>query len=198
MTTKSTEHEQLNLVRNNINKTLILLRIGFLLISVGALIYFAFLTAVSFYIFNIYNWYFGVMLPCFLIILGFITSLLPIRYVLTLFQKISFGRNEITKKDEPELYDLVEEIKIELGLKRTPKLFLEQVDVILTEYSNQFDSLFRPSKINLIVGIYHFQSLTREELKSLIINELSKYNNENELDLIKFRNWEFSTSIKFY
>ncbi|QTV05536.1 hypothetical protein [Faecalibacter bovis] len=85
-----------------------------------------------------------------------------------------------------------------MGLKRIPKLFLEQVDVILTEYSNQFDSLFRPSKINLIVGIYHFQSLTREELKSLIINELSKYNNKNELDLIKFRNWEFSTSIKFY
>ncbi|RLZ09908.1 hypothetical protein [Faecalibacter macacae] len=189
---------KIDILNKNARKSLRKLQIGFLLIAIGSIVYFGILITFSAYIFNIYNWHYGVILPGFIFIIGLITSLMPLRYILILFQKIKTGENQINPKEEPELFKLLDEIKNEIGLKKTPKVFIENVAEVFTEYENQFNALFNPSKFNLVIGINHFQTLNRAELKALIFNELRKYIDRNEFSLIKFRNWEFSTGNMFY
>lgn len=199
MSTTNQAYSTLEQAYSDAAKSLIKLRFGFYFITLGSISYFIALIALSIYIFNIENWYLGVMLPSFLCFIGLFTVLMTLRYVLTLFQSINFyGKHQIFRKDEPELFDLIDEITLELGLKKFPKIFIENIDVIITEYDNQFTALFNPSKFNLILGIEHFQTLNRAELKALILHELRKYHNKDEFRLIQLRNWQFCTKIKFY
>jgi len=82
---------------------------------------------------------------------------------------------EISKKDEPELYNLIDEIVQEVGTSFPKKIYLSADVNAGVFYDSSFWSMFFPIKKNLQIGMGLVNAVTKEELKSILAHEFGHF-----------------------
>lgn len=85
--------------------------------------------------------------------------------------RLSMGANEIEKKDNPQLFNVVEEMAIAAGLPM-PKVY-----IIDSAASNAFATGMRPDKASITVTTGILEILNREELQAVIGHEMGHIKN---------------------
>lgn len=82
---------------------------------------------------------------------------------------------EITKEDEPELFQLIHEIVSEVGTKFPKKVFLSTKVNASVFYDSNFWSMFFPVRKNLEIGIALINTSTKNELKAILAHEFGHF-----------------------
>jgi len=86
------------------------------------------------------------------------------------------GAKEIQKSDAPQLFNIVEEMKIASGLPAMPKVFL-----IDSEVPNAFAVGLKPERAAIAVTTGLMSKLNRDELQGVVAHELGHINNRDTL-----------------
>jgi len=103
--------------------------------------------------------------------------------ILVYLVKFIFKRNkvdrshlyEITNKDEPEFFKLIEEIVIEVDTSFPKKVYLSSDVNAAVFYDSSFLSMFLPIKKNLQVGLGLVNAVTKAELKAILSHEFGHF-----------------------
>ncbi len=82
---------------------------------------------------------------------------------------------EISEKDEPELFSLIDDIVQEVGTSFPKSIYLSADVNAGVFYDSSFWSMFFPIKKNLQIGIGLVNSVTKEELKSILAHEFGHF-----------------------
>ncbi len=86
------------------------------------------------------------------------------------------GAREVKREDAPQLYNIVEEMKIASGLPRMPRIF-----IIDSRTPNAFAVGLKPERAAVAVTTGLLARLTRDELQGVIGHELGHINNRDTL-----------------
>lgn len=82
---------------------------------------------------------------------------------------------EITAKDEPELFAMIEDIVKEVGTQFPKKVYLSSEVNASVFYNSSFWSMFFPVRKNLHIGLGLVNSVTQEELKAVLAHEFGHF-----------------------
>lgn len=82
---------------------------------------------------------------------------------------------EVDRKNQPELFAIIDEIVAETGVKMPGKVFLSPEVNAGVSYNSLFWSMFLPVKKNLTIGIGLVNSCTVGELKSVLAHEFGHF-----------------------
>lgn len=112
--------------------------------------------------------------------LGFASFGLLIFYFLIkfLFKKHINDRSfltEITQKDEPELFEMINELVKETETDFPKKVYLSYDVNASVFYDSNFWSMFLPIKKNLTIGIGLVNACTKQELKAILAHEFGHF-----------------------
>ena len=111
----------------------------------------------------------GIVIMCFLILLFLIKFA---------FKRHTFDRSEyieITKVDEPELFELIREIVDKVGTHFPKRVYLSANVGAFVFYDSSFWSMFFPIKKNLAIGIGLVNSVTKDEFKAILSHEFGHF-----------------------
>jgi len=82
---------------------------------------------------------------------------------------------EVKKTDEPELFNLINEIVIEVGTSYPKKVYLSNDVNASVFYDSSFGSMFLPIKKNLQIGLGLVNTVTKMELKAILSHEFGHF-----------------------
>jgi len=82
---------------------------------------------------------------------------------------------EITRKDEPELFKLIDEIVSKVNTSFPKKIYLSTNVNASVFYDSSFWSMFFPIKKNLQIGMGLINTVTKSELKSILSHEFGHF-----------------------
>ncbi|MEM8906802.1 MAG: M48 family metallopeptidase [Bacteroidota bacterium] len=82
---------------------------------------------------------------------------------------------EISQKEEPELFQMIESIVEEVGTSFPKKVYLSSDVNAAVFYDSSFWSMFFPIKKNLQIGLGLVNSVTKEELKAILAHEFGHF-----------------------
>ena len=85
------------------------------------------------------------------------------------------GLIRIKKEDEPELFQLIDDIVKEVGTSFPKKVFLSPDVNASVFYNCSFWSMFFPVRKNLMIGLGLVNSVTRSELKAILSHEFGHF-----------------------
>ncbi len=118
---------------------------------------------------------FGIALGIGLASLGFLVLFFLLKF---LFKSNKIDRShfhEITKKDEPELFELISKIVEAVGTSFPKKVYLSTEVNASVFYDSNFWSMFFPVKKNLHIGLGLVNSTRKEELKAILAHEFGHF-----------------------
>lgn len=127
------------------------------------------------WIISIKPMFFTVMIGIGLASLGILISYFLIKF---LFKKHITDRSdltEITRNDEPQLFQMIDEIVKEAGTDFPKKVYLAYDVNASVFYDSSFWSMFLPIKKNLIIGIGLVNACTKQELKAILAHEFGHF-----------------------
>ncbi|WP_299439498.1 M48 family metallopeptidase [uncultured Aquimarina sp.] len=107
--------------------------------------------------------------------LGFLILLFLIKF---LFKTNSIDRShltEIKQKDEPELFNLINEIVSEVGTTFPKRIYVSPEVNASVFYDSSFWSMFFPIKKNLLIGMGLVNSTHKEEFKAILSHEFGHF-----------------------
>ncbi len=119
--------------------------------------------------------FFTIMIGIGLASLGILISYFLIKF---LFKKHINDRSdltEITRNDEPQLFQMIDEIVKEAGTDFPKKVYLAYDVNASVFYDSSFWSMFLPIKKNLIIGIGLVNACTKQELKAILAHEFGHF-----------------------
>ena len=119
--------------------------------------------------------FFTIMIGIGLASLGILISYFLIKF---LFKKHINDRSdltEITRKDEPQLFQMIDEIVKDAGTDFPKKVYLAYDVNASVFYDSSFWSMFLPIKKNLIIGIGLVNACTKQELKAILAHEFGHF-----------------------
>lgn len=152
--------------------------------------------------------YFTAVIALGLISIGLIVFYFLIKFI---FIKNTYSTRhliEIDRKNQPELFTLIDEIIRETKVSRPGKVFLSPEVNASVSYSSPFWSMFLPVKKNLTIGIGLVNTVTVGELKTVLAHEFGHFSQRsmkiggyvNQAEKIIFdtvyNNKDFENSIK--
>jgi Zn-dependent protease with chaperone function len=82
---------------------------------------------------------------------------------------------EITKKEEPKLFSLIEEIVTEVGTVFPKKIYLSSDVNAAVFYDSSFWSMFLPIKKNLQIGLALVNTVSKSELTAILSHEFGHF-----------------------
>lgn len=86
---------------------------------------------------------------------------------------------EINKENEPELFNLINEIVQEVGTSYPKKVYLSNDVNAAVFYNSNFWSMIFPAKKNLEIGLGLVNSVTREELRAILSHEFGHFSQKS-------------------
>lgn len=95
-----------------------------------------------------------------------------------IFKKHKIDRThltEITKSEEPKLFQFIEEITIETETHFPNKIYLSQDVNACVFYDSSFWSMFFPIKKNLQIGLGLVNTITEQEFKAILAHEFGHF-----------------------
>jgi len=119
--------------------------------------------------------FFTVMIGIGLASLGVLISYFLIKF---LFKKHITDRSdltEITRNNEPKLFQMIDEIVKEAGTDFPKKVYLAYDVNASVFYDSSFWSMFLPIKKNLIIGVGLVNACTKQELKAILAHEFGHF-----------------------
>jgi len=131
--------------------------------------------AAGLWIISIKPMFFTVMIGIGLASLGVLISYFLIKF---LFKKHITDRSdltEITRNDEPQLFQMIDEIVKQAGTDFPKKVYLAYDVNASVFYDSSFWSMFLPIKKNLIIGIGLVNACTKQELKAILAHEFGHF-----------------------
>ncbi|MDP9954625.1 Zn-dependent protease with chaperone function [Epilithonimonas hungarica] len=131
--------------------------------------------AAGLWIISIKPMFFTVMIGIGLASLGILISYFLIKF---LFKKHITDRSdltEITRNDEPQLFEMIHGIVKEAGTDFPKKVYLAYDVNASVFYDSSFWSMFLPIKKNLIIGIGLVNACTKQELKAILAHEFGHF-----------------------
>lgn len=94
------------------------------------------------------------------------------------FRKQTIDRSgwiEVSKEEQPKLYDIIESISNFLGTNFPQKVYLGAGVDAMVFYDSNFKNIFFPGKENLMIGLGLVNSMTDIELKTIIAHEFGHF-----------------------
>lgn len=155
--------------------SIILFIIVYFLLFISALALTAACIAAGIFIIAAKPMFLTLMLGVGLASLGVLISYFLIKF---LFKKHINDRNhltEITKKDEPELFAMINDIVLQTGTDFPKKVYLSYDVNASVFYDSSFWSMFLPIKKNLTIGIGLVNTCTKQELKAILAHEFGHF-----------------------
>jgi len=115
---------------------------------------------------------------------GLIASGLTILFFLVkfLFSSNKFDRDhltEITKKDHPQVFAMIEDIVEEASTTFPKKVYLSNEVNASVFYDSNFWSMFLPVKKKLIIGLGLMNSVTQQEFKAILAHEFGHFSQKS-------------------
>ncbi|WP_321309013.1 M48 family metalloprotease [Marinifilum fragile] len=107
--------------------------------------------------------------------LGFLILIFLLKFMFKSHKVDMTHLNEIKKSDEPELFNLIEEIVREVDTKFPKKVFLSADVNASVFYNSSFWSMFLPVRKNLQIGMGLMNTVTRQELKAILSHEFGHF-----------------------
>ena len=131
--------------------------------------------AAGLWIISIKPMFFTVMIGIGLASLGVLISYFLIKFLFKKHITDLSDLTEITRKDEPQLFQMIDEIVKEAGTDFPKKVYLAYVVNASVFYDSSFWSMFLPIKKNLIIGIGLVNACTKQELKAILAHEFGHF-----------------------
>lgn len=113
----------------------------------------------------------------FFLSLGLIYSLLKFMLLKNVVNRS--GMVEITKEDEPKLFDFIKEITDEIRAPFPARIYLKAGMETAVFYNSNFLSIFMPVNFNLQIGLGMVNSLNTVEFKAVLARELAHFSRRN-------------------
>jgi len=110
-----------------------------------------------------------------LVVYGGFTSYFMIRFLFVSGKKNREPRIRITENDEPQLFNVLKNLTTEIGTKMPLKVYLESGVQASVFYNSSFLSLFKDSGKNLTIGVGLINTLSDNELKSVLAHEFGHF-----------------------
>ena len=107
--------------------------------------------------------------------LGFVVSFFLVKFLFSTKKVDRSHLVEITKADEPELFELIEDIVKEVNTSFPKKVYLSSDVNAAVFYDSSFWSMFLPVKKNLQIGLGLVNSVTKSELKAILAHEFGHF-----------------------
>jgi Zn-dependent protease with chaperone function len=82
---------------------------------------------------------------------------------------------EINESQEPKLFELINEIVVEVATSFPKKVYISSEVNASVFYDSSFWSMFLPTKKNLHIGLGLVNTVTKEELKSILAHEFGHF-----------------------
>ena len=86
---------------------------------------------------------------------------------------------EVTQEEQPELFQLIEEIVTEVKTEFPKKVYFSADVNASVFYDSSFWSMFFPIRKNLMIGLGLINTITREELKAILSHEFGHFSQES-------------------
>lgn len=160
--------------------SIILFVFVYLFIIVAAFSLFSYLGYLAIEVVSSYQSFWSVPLALVLLLPGIISFLFLIRF---LFAKKILSNDvmsiELKRKDEPELFKLIEEVAYTIKSETPKKIFITSDVNAFISYDSSFWSMFFPVKKNLYLGLGLLNSLNESELKAVVAHELGHFSQKS-------------------
>lgn len=127
------------------------------------------------WIISIKPMFFTVMLGIGLASLGVLISYFLIKFLFKQHITDRSNLTEINRNDEPQLFQMIDEIVKEAGTDFPKKVYLTYDVNASVFYDSSFWSMFLPIKKNLIIGIGLVNTCTKQELKAILAHEFGHF-----------------------
>lgn len=85
-----------------------------------------------------------------------------------------YGR-EIRRKDSPELYDMIMKTAKEVGVRRPRHIYVNHDVNACVFFNTGFWNIFLPVRKNLAIGLGLFESMSADEVRSIIAHEFGHF-----------------------
>ncbi|MDN5212921.1 M48 family metalloprotease [Fulvivirgaceae bacterium BMA12] len=107
--------------------------------------------------------------------LGFLILIFLLKFIFKSHKTDRSHLYEITKANEPELFELIHEIVSEVGTSFPKKVYLSMDVNAAVFYDSNFWSMVLPVKKNLQIGLGLVNTVTKEELKAILAHEFGHF-----------------------
>jgi len=131
--------------------------------------------AAGLWIISIKPMFFTVMIGIGLASLGVLISYFLIKFLFKQHINDRSNLTEINRNDEPQLFQMIDEIVKEAGTDFPKKVYLAYDVNASVFYDSNFWSMFLPIKKNLIIGIGLVNTCTKQELKAILAHEFGHF-----------------------
>lgn len=125
---------------------------------------------------------------------GFMVVAFLIKFIFSSTVDVDPHRVEITREQEPKLFDYIESIAAEVGTDKPKKIFLTPDVNAAVFYNSSFFSLFVPVKKNLQIGLGLVNSLNKGEFKAVIAHEFGHFSQRS----MKLGTYVYTTNKVIY
>lgn len=123
--------------------------------------------------------YLTVVLALGLFSIGLVVFYFLIKFIFIKNNYITRHLIEIDRKNQPELFGIIDEIVAETAVKMPGKVFLSPDVNASVSYNSIFWSMFLPVKKNLTIGIGLVNSTTIGELKAVLAHEFGHFSQKS-------------------
>lgn len=107
--------------------------------------------------------------------LGFVVSFFLVKFLFSTKKVDRSHLIEITKADEPELFELINDIVKKVNTSFPKKVYLSSDVNAAVFYDSSFWSMFLPVRKNLQIGLGLVNSVTKSELKAILAHEFGHF-----------------------
>jgi Zn-dependent protease with chaperone function len=144
-----------------------------------------------------------------LVSVGFIVFYYLIKFIFKKSNDSNKHLIEITRKNQPELFSIIDEIVKETAVHKPGKVFLSSEVNASVSYNSVFWSMFLPVKKNITIGMGLINTTTVGELKTVLAHEFGHFSQRsmkiggyvNQAEKIIFdtvyNNKDFENSLKY-
>ncbi|WP_196892564.1 M48 family metallopeptidase [Aureivirga marina] len=107
--------------------------------------------------------------------MGILIFIFLVKFVFSFHKKDRTGLKEITRNEQPELFQMIDEIVDEVGTNFPKKVYLSPEVNASVFYDSSFWSMFFPVQKNLNIGLGLINTCTKDELKSILAHEFGHF-----------------------
>ena len=110
-----------------------------------------------------------------LVAMGILVIIFLFRFVTVKYKTDVTGLTEITREEQPDLFEALEEIVNKVQTKFPRKVYLSQDVNASVFYDSSFWSMFLPVKKNLVIGMGLVNAISIDELKAILAHEFGHF-----------------------
>ncbi len=122
---------------------------------------------------------YSIMLGIALCLFGVFIIYFLIKFITTQNKHDTSHLHEISRSEEPELFDFIEKVATEVGTDFPKKIFLSNEVNAYVFYDSNFWSLFIPVKKNLTIGLGLINSINTSEFKAILAHEFGHFSQKS-------------------